>query len=366
MTDEYANDGIVEDAERLRDSEEISDRDGSVIEERAESKPDAGQEELALEAQEPISFPRLDAGIERPAEPAVPRFEKGFDGDASVLPDFTFYSLPQLPVVRTPNIADAALFLLLLLLGLLVTMGSVGLALHFHWFGLRSFAEAENKTWLALGTQLMLYGIALVVAVPFFRMAWRKGYFDGLHWHGMTAVRLRYRLLGMAFLCNALAMVANWMLPFPDHAPIDKMFGSATDAWLLMSFGVLVAPFFEEMIFRGFLLPAMATVWDWCHERLTGTRPPQLDAQGNPVWSAGAMVFAALLVSVPFALMHSAQLGAAWGPLLLLYCVSLILCAVRLVTRSLAASTRVHSAYNFMLFAVMLLQTGGFRHMDKM
>jgi uncharacterized protein len=51
---------------------------------------------------------------------------------------------------------------------------------------------------------------------------------------------------------------------------------------------------------------------------------------------------------------------------LLLYCISLILCSVRLVTRSLAASTLVHSAYNFMLFAVMFAQSDGFRHMDKM
>ncbi len=78
------------------------------------------------------------------------------------------------------------------------------------------------------------------------------------------------------------------------------------------------------------------------------------------------MIFAALTVSAPFALMHAAQVGNSWGPLLLLYCVSLILCTVRLVTRSLAASTLVHSAYNFMLFAVMFAQTDGFRHMDKM
>ena len=78
------------------------------------------------------------------------------------------------------------------------------------------------------------------------------------------------------------------------------------------------------------------------------------------------MIFGALVVSAPFALMHSAQVGQAWGPLMLLYCVSLILCAVRLATRSLAASTLVHSAYNCMLFTVMLLETSGFRHMDKL
>ena len=78
------------------------------------------------------------------------------------------------------------------------------------------------------------------------------------------------------------------------------------------------------------------------------------------------MIFAALAVSVPFAFMHSAQVGQAWGPLLVLYCISLILCTVRLATRSLAASTVVHSAYNFMLFAAMFAQTNGFLHMDKM
>jgi membrane protease YdiL (CAAX protease family) len=46
--------------------------------------------------------------------------------------------------------------------------------------------------------------------------------------------------------------------------------------------------------------------------------------------------------------------------------VSLVLCWVRLSTRSLAASVLVHAFYNFLLFSLMLLGTGGFKHMDKM
>jgi hypothetical protein len=38
---------------------------------------------------------------------------------------------------------------------------------------------------------------------------------------------------------------------------------------------------------------------------------------------------------------------------------------VRLVTRSLAASTLVHACYNFMIFFLMLVSTGGFQHLDK-
>jgi len=134
---------------------------------------------------------------------------------------------------------------------------------------------------------------------------------------------------------------------------------------MLTAFGIFIAPLFEEMIFRGFLVPAMATAWDWAVEKSTGVSPRPLDIQGQPVWSPAAMIFSAMVVSVPFALMHSAQLGQAWGPLLLLYCVSLVLCAVRLVTRSLAASTLVHAIYNAILFSFMFVQTGGFRHLEK-
>ena len=273
---------------------------------------------------------------------------------------------PARTIERSPNILDALLFGVLLVMGMLVTTGMLGVSLHFHWFGLHGLADVKNDTGLALVTQLLIYLIGLAGAVPLFQMVWGRGYFEGLHWHGATALRLFKRLMITAVVCNVIAMVGNAVLPFPQHAPIDKMFGSAADAWMLFCFGVTVAPFFEEMIFRGFLLPATATAWDWCYERMTGSAPRPVDSAGNPVWSRGAMIFAAMVVSAPFALMHSAQVGSAWGPISLLYCVSLILCAVRLATKSLAASTVVHSAYNFMLFAVMLVETDGFRHMDKM
>jgi membrane protease YdiL (CAAX protease family) len=276
------------------------------------------------------------------------------------------YLTQEPPVIRHPNFADAMLFLLMMLVGALLTTAGLGVALYFHWFGLRDLESATKSTPVALGTQFLIYVLGLSVAIPFFRMVWHKRYFAGLNWHAERAFRLRYWLVAVAFLLNVLALVVGQVVKFPEHAPIDKMFATSSDAWLLACFGVLVAPFFEEMIFRGFLLPAMATAWDWAAEKMHGERPRALDGEGNPVWSAGAMVFAALVVSAPFAWMHSAQVAQAWGPLLLLYCVSLALCAVRLAARSLAASTLVHSAYNCMLFALMFAQTDGFRHLDKM
>jgi membrane protease YdiL (CAAX protease family) len=127
-----------------------------------------------------------------------------------------------------------------------------------------------------------------------------------------------------------------------------------------------VAPFFEEIAFRGFLLPACCTAWDWAMERITGRPPRPLGENGHPNWSLGAMIAGSILTSVPFALMHAEQIAGAIGPLVLLVCVSLVLCAIRLATRSLAASVVVHACYNFLLFSLMLLGTSGFQHMDKM
>jgi membrane protease YdiL (CAAX protease family) len=78
------------------------------------------------------------------------------------------------------------------------------------------------------------------------------------------------------------------------------------------------------------------------------------------------MVLASITTSIPFALMHAEQTAWSLGPFLLLVAVSLVLCWARLAARSLAASVLVHACYNLLLFSLMLLGTGGFRHLDKM
>ena len=137
-------------------------------------------------------------------------------------------------------------------------------------------------------------------------------------------------------------------------------------AWLLFAFGVTVAPFFEELTFRGFLLPALCTAVDWTVSLRTRKPPPPLGPNGHPQWSLAAMIVGSVLTSLPFAAMHADQTGYSLGPFVLLFCVSLILCFSRLATRSLAASTLVHAVYNFILFTLMLVGTSGFKHLDKM
>jgi hypothetical protein len=217
-----------------------------------------------------------------------------------------------------------------------------------------------------LGSMAIMYLSTFAFSLAIFPLVWNHSLFAGLHWNGATALRLRRRLFTAAFVCFLLALVNGLLLPGPQDAPIDKLFRTPGAAWLMFGFGVTFAPFFEEMIFRGFLLPALCTAWDWSIERGAGKPAPPLDANGNPQWSVFAMVASSIATSIPFALMHADQTGHALGPFLLLVAVSLVLCWARLGTRSLAASVLVHGSYNFLLFSLMLLGTGGFRHLDKM
>jgi CAAX protease family protein len=267
---------------------------------------------------------------------------------------------------RVPHFGHFMMLLLILVFGFTAAIGLVVLAIHFHLYGVTSLQGTATEIHYTLGSELLIYVFTFIGCLIVFPLFWHRSLFAGLQWNGATALRLRWRLVSAAFVCFLLALLNSVILPGPSHTPIEEVFREPGAAWLLFIFGVTFAPFFEEMFFRGFLLPSLATACDWIAEKMTHSSPRPLAENGHPQWSFPAMAIASILTSLPFAGMHAAQTGYSLGPFLLLVGVSLVLCAVRLWTRSLAASTMVHACYNFMLFSIMLISTHGFRHMDKL
>ena len=142
--------------------------------------------------------------------------------------------------------------------------------------------------------------------------------------------------LGLSLVIQAVSS----FLPIPKSLPIDEFFKTTHAAWVLAVFGVVVAPLFEELFFRGFLYPVLF--------RRIG-------------------YFAAMVVnSLLFALTHEGQLAHAWAPLLVLFMVGMVLTYVRARTQSVACSFLVHSGYNAFLFGMIFVATGAFRHMDRL
>ncbi len=275
--------------------------------------------------------------------------------------------LPEAPQpVRIPHFGHLLMLLLILLLGFAATIGVILLAIHNHLYGVTSLQGTAAEIHYTLGSEALIYIFTLIGCFIIFPLFWKKSLFSGLQWNASTALRLRWRLVAAAFICFLLALLNSEVLPGPKNTPIEEVFREPGAAWLLFFFGITFAPFFEEMFFRGFLLPALATACDWFAEIFNHAPVRPLAENGHPRWSMPAMIVGSVLTSIPFAGLHAAQTGYSLGPFLLLVGVSLVLCTVRLWTRSLAASTLVHASYNFMLFAIMLIGTDFFRHLDKM
>jgi uncharacterized protein len=279
----------------------------------------------------------------------------------------SFAQPPVRPPARIPNLGHLAM---LIPIGGVAFVGTIALLLapmHFHWFGWSMDTQAAaSNIQLILASEIILYLITFAISVFTFPLSWHEKFFTGLQWRGAAALHRFWPLAATALACAGLAVLDEVLMPGPSNAPIEKMMSAPGAAWLMFAFGTTVAPFFEEMFFRGFLLPALCTAWDWTVEQITHNPAPPLDANGAPQWSISAMVVASIATSIPFALLHVDQQGHALGPFLLLNLVSLILCTVRLKTKSLAASTLVHACYNFIIFSLALIGTGGFRHFDKM
>lgn len=268
---------------------------------------------------------------------------------------------PPPPPRRIPHIGHTVLFFTVAIIVLLLTSVSVfALAMGFHLLGTETPEQLLREPRLLIPSMAAAYLIAGAIVWAIFTYLWQQTFLGGLHWN-FAAVRRRWipLLAGGIALSLVVQFLSNF-LPVPKTLPIDDFFRNSADVWMVALFGTFVAPIFEELAFRGFLLPSLASAWDWLQGRREDAGVDQ-----DPHWSVAALVVSCTITSIAFALVHADQLAHAWAPLAVLFAVSLVLCGVRLWTQSLAASTMIHATYNGTIFTILFFVTGGFRHLDK-
>jgi len=196
--------------------------------------------------------------------------------------------------------------------------------------------EIMQVPYVILVAQMLIY--IVVFALMFFLIRARTGKFwQPIRWHWPSRSWVGFLVLGAVVYLGLMGL--GEVLPIPKHLPIDRFFQNAQEAALMSVLSVTLAPFMEELFFRGLLYPVLA-------RRL----------------GVGMAVF---LTGAAFGLLHGAQLKYSWA-VLIIFLVGIVLTIVRAVTKSVGASFLVHVGYNGTLSALLFAATGGFRHLERL
>jgi membrane protease YdiL (CAAX protease family) len=154
-------------------------------------------------------------------------------------------------------------------------------------------------------------------------------------WQTLAWRRISARAAGICALAGvAMAILIQFappLLPSTQDYPLQKMFNSPASGYTLAAFAILIAPFMEELIFRGLLFAFF--------EKMAGVPLAVVGTAG---------LFAAL---------HVSQYWGAWNHVALLTLVGICFSAVRGATGSVTPSFVLHTTYNATLIAGLFWQT---------
>jgi uncharacterized protein len=298
-----------------------------------------------------------------PRQPDIPAIRTILsEGEAILQPpmDNTPNDAPEDAPHRIPHLGHALLFLaiagLLLLLSQFVLVGVT------HTTPAKIETTVSPK--LLVASEAFTYLTTLAISWLLFPILWSRSFPNGIEANPDAARRNAFKLIPIGIIFSFTVQAISSLATMPKNIPMDDFFRTTSDVWIITLFGIFLAPLFEEVLFRGFLLPAFAIAYDW----LSLPRTPA----ARDLWNSTnkitfpAFLFSAVLTSILFTALHGQQVAYAWPVLILLFCVSLMLTFIRLRLRSVLASTLVHASYNFTIFLTAFIATGGYRHLDKM
>ncbi len=266
---------------------------------------------------------------------------------------------------RQPHLGYSLLTLAIGLVAMIVCTGLVLFAAwKLHYIPSLAHLDPARLPKTSILGEALGYGVAVAVLVPLFTRMWGRPFAQVLRMQWEVARANLGKLVLFGVVLSVAAQAAESLLTLPKDVPLDAFFRTPSDVWMVAVFGTLIAPPIEELLFRGFLLPAFAIAFDWL-------RVPR-DEAGRAAWrstdslSRAGLVFSGILTSVLFGVMHAAQLGFAWNAVALLTCVGGVLAVVRLRFGSVWASSVVHMVYNGFIFVLLFAGTDGFRHLEKL
>jgi membrane protease YdiL (CAAX protease family) len=263
---------------------------------------------------------------------------------------------------RIPHLGHVLLFLAIALVCFfvsLLTAVTIAAVRHPH-----DPATSPVYIHAAVIAQIVAYALTFAVSFLVFPFVWHRSFLDGISWNFRAARLHWWQLVLLSGVTCTFALLAGLLVKAPKETDLIKIFDTTLFAWISTLLGAVLAPIIEEITFRGFLLPAIATAYDWIS--LDRTPAAHMRWRQTTSHTTSALVLAAIVSSAIFASIHGFQLHWQIGTVAILFGVALVLSAVRISLQSVAASSLVHISYNSLLMIGMIIQTCGFRHLDKL
>ena len=209
------------------------------------------------------------------------------------------------------------------------------------------FLVTSTILWAAVILLFLYVTIGVLRDLPFWSSIGWKKFRTGAN--QVTGKPWMYFLAGCGLsICVALA---SSKVKDVERAPIQEFLKNRNSAVLLMSMAVLIAPVFEETLFRGYLYPVLARIFS-ASARNVGIESSSAIRAGI----AGSI----LITGALFGLMHAPQLGWTWDLVGLLTLVGVIFTFARAWTGTVLASFLLHLGYNSMIALAAVIQTHGF------
>jgi hypothetical protein len=194
------------------------------------------------------------------------------------------------------------------------------------------FSGATSKGGQTLIFQSSLFALLLLALYLLVSWRYRRPFWRSLGW--VRPVRGAWWCVAggpvLAVTVNALGLALHAPEGGPD--PVKDLITGRASLIILMLFGIVLGPIYEELFFRGFLLPLLAKTFG----------------------AAGGIVLSA----IPFALLHGPQNQWAWQQVTLVGISGVAFGFVRYRTGSTAASTILHACYNLTQFVAFLVLGG--------
>jgi hypothetical protein len=200
-----------------------------------------------------------------------------------------------------------------------------------------TFMQVGSKPWVLLAPQFIWFAVVALFLIDYAKSKFHRTLWQAIRWNWPSH---RWPVMvGIGFLTMLSLQGLERLLPLPKNSPFDQFFDRPLDAYAFAFLAIAFAPFMEELFFRGFLYPVLA--------RRVGV---------------GVAIF---LTASIFAFIHVFEYKA-WGPVLIIFLVGLVLTAVRAKTKSVGASFIVHAIYNGVPVIAAVVASHGFRHLEKL